>query len=214
MSELADWKVKFADLGVSVRLPRNVSGQKHRIERAAAELFARHGFGSVGVAELCAATDMGRGALYYHIKSKESILFDIAAGYMRTLNAGAAQILQADLEPDIMIRALSRLFLRVMFEDRNAMTVCFRELHSCAADKQTVIRDLHRDYQRFWENAIQAGVDAGRFRSISKVQLKGLLGMYFYSFLWVNPFQSMSADQIADEFADIVLAALTPRRTA
>ncbi|HVL08618.1 MAG TPA: TetR/AcrR family transcriptional regulator [Burkholderiaceae bacterium] len=212
MSELADWKVKFADLGVSVRLPRNVSGQKLRIERAAAELFARHGFGSVGVAELCAATDMGRGALYYHIKSKDSILFDIAAGYMRTLNAGAAQILQAGLEPNIMIRALSRLFLRVMFEDRNAMTVCFRELHSCTAEKQTAIRDLHRDYQQFWEKAIQAGVDAGSFRGVSKVQLKGLLGMYFYSFLWVNPFQSLSADQIADEFADIVLSALTPRR--
>ena len=213
MGEAVDWKIKFPDLGVSVRLPKNVSGQKYRIERTAAGLFARHGFGSVGVADLCAATDMGRGALYYHIKSKESVLFDIAAGYMRTLNAGAAQILEAGVEPDVVIRALSRLFMHVMFEDRNEMTVCFRELHSCSAEKQTEIRALHRDYQRFWEKAIQRGVDSGRFRSISSVQLKGLLGMYFYSFLWVNPFQSKSADEIADEFAEIVLSALRPRGT-
>ena len=211
MNEAVDWKVKFPDLGVSVRLPRNISGQKYRIERAAAGLFARHGYGSVGVADLCAATDMGRGALYYHIKSKESVLFEIAAGYMRTLNAGAAQILEAGVEPDVAIRALSRLFLRVMFEDRNEMTVCFRELHSCSVEKQAEIRELHRDYQRFWEKAIQSGVDSGRFRNISKVELKGLLGMYFYSFIWVNPFQSMSADQIADGFSEIVFSALTPR---
>ena len=37
--------------------------------------------------------------------------------------------------------------------------------------------------------------------------------MYFYSFLWVNPFQSKSADEIADEFAEIVLSALSPRGT-
>jgi AcrR family transcriptional regulator len=208
MNGAVEWKIKFPDLGVSVRLPRNTSGQKYRIERNAAALFARHGYGSVGIAELCAATDLGRGALYHHIKSKESVLFEIAAGYMRTLNSGAAQIVEAKLAPEATIRALSRLFLRVMFEDRNEMTVCFRELHACSADGQAEIRELHRDYQRFWERAIQSGVDQGRFCSISKVQLKGLLGMYFYSFLWVNPYQVLSADQIADGFSEIVLSAL------
>lgn len=208
MNGTVERMVKFPDLGVSVRLPKNTSGQKYRIERAAAELFARHGYGSVGIAELCEATDLGRGALYHHIKSKESVLFEIAAGYMRTLNSGAAQIVEAELAPEVMIRAMSRLFLRVMFEDRNEMTVCFRELHACSADRQADIRELHREYQRYWERAIQRGVDLGRFRSISKVQLKGLLGMFFYSFLWVNPYQALSADQIADGFSDIVLSAL------
>lgn len=212
MSDAVEWKVRFPDLGVSVRLPRNTSGQKYRIERAAAALFARHGFGSVGIAELCAATDLGRGALYHHIKCKESVLFEIAAGYMRTLNSGASQILEAGLAPETTIRALSRIFLRVMFEDRNEMTVCFRELHACSVDRQAEIRELHRDYQRYWEVAIQTGVDLGRFCSISKVQLKGLLGMYFYSFLWVNPYQALSADQIADGLVDIALSALAVGR--
>lgn len=210
-SEAIDWRIRFPDLGLTVCLPRYISGQKYRIERAAAELFARHGFGSVGITELCNATDLGRGALYYHIKSKERILVDIASRYMRTLNTGTAQILDADINPDLKIQAMSRLFLRVMFEDRNEMTVCFRELHSCSSENQTQIRNLHREYQQSWEGVIQLGVASGRFRSISKVQIKGLLGMYFYSFLWVNPFDSMSADKIADGVADIVLSTLQPR---
>ncbi|MCK8517195.1 TetR/AcrR family transcriptional regulator [Methylonatrum kenyense] len=209
MAQNADWTVKFPDLGVNVNLPRETSGQKQRIERAAAELFARHGYGSVGVAELCDATGMGRGTLYYHIKNKECVLFNIATGYMRRLNEGAAQILEKDLEPETAIRALSRLFMRVMFDDRNEMTVCFRELHSCTPENQVEIHDLHREYQDFWLKVIRKGVDQGRFREISKVKLKGLLGMYFYSFLWVNPFGSNSADQIAEEFSQLVVSSLS-----
>nr|WP_282571460.1 TetR/AcrR family transcriptional regulator [Methylonatrum kenyense] len=189
-------------------MSRPTPGQKSRIRRAAAELFARNGFGSVGVAELCDATHLGRGALYYHIKSKEQILFDIATGYMQQMNEGTSQILEADVEPEVAIRAMSRLFMRIMFEDRNEMTVCFRELHSCSPENQSEIRRLHRDYQVYWENVIRKGVELGRFRGLSKVQLQGILGMYFYSFLWVNPFGAMSADQIADEFSEIVISAL------
>lgn len=190
---------------------RSAGQQKAFIHKVCAELFARNGYGSVGVAELCSAVGLGRGAFYYHVNSKEDILLDISVGYMQRLCAEAEETVAQNLPVDELIRRLSDLFLQTMFEHRSEMTVCFRELHLLSPENQRKVINLHRDYEALWRSVILRGIAEGAFREIHTIDLKALMGMYFYSFLWVKPQGSATASDIAARFSALVLEAIRKR---
>ena len=80
--------------------------QYERIQKIAADLFATRGYRAVGVAEIGEAVGLGRGALYYHISSKEDLLFNIAVRYIEDLVVAGRELAclrarsqKADLHP-------------------------------------------------------------------------------------------------------------------
>lgn len=186
------------------------------IMATAAELFAEKGYGSVGIAEVGDAAGFGKGALYHHIGSKEALLFDIMTTYMIDLISHAQEILNTVTSPTARIQALSRSFMRIMFSSRSEMTVCFREVHSLGEERRKDVISLHSRYQEVWTGVFVQAHQGGGLE-ISRTEGKALLGMYFYSFLWVKRSDEASLDAIADAFSGIVLRALgldgAPRTT-
>ncbi|HEV7534001.1 MAG TPA: helix-turn-helix domain-containing protein, partial [Acidimicrobiia bacterium] len=57
--------------------PEVAQATKARIHRAALELFADKGFHGTGVAEIGERARVQRGALYFHIGSKEELLWEV-----------------------------------------------------------------------------------------------------------------------------------------
>ena len=96
-----------------------VSETKLSIMSSAARLFAERGYGSVGISEVGDTVGFGKGALYYHIKSKEDLLYDIMTLYMRDLIQGALEIEAKSQSAQGRIRALSRSFMDTIFNHRN-----------------------------------------------------------------------------------------------
>ena len=195
------------DTGDALKLDE-ISATKRRIMTLAAELFAEKGYGSVGISEVGEAAGFGKGALYYHIGSKEDLLFEIMTDYMVELNAAAHEILETVRGSRERIVALSRSFMSIMFRSRSEMIVCFREVHALGLDKRKAVLSMHSEYQDIWIRALKDGEAAGDFRPVPKVEIKALLGMYFYSFLWVRADGPVSLKAIADSFASIVLKAV------
>ena len=103
--------------------------------------------------------------------------------------------------------------MRTIADNLSELTVCFREAESLTGDRHTAVARLHSDYQSLWAKALDDGYQRGEFRRLPHVALKGLLGMYFYSFLWLNPTGQNSAEDIADIFAEIVKRAAAPDRS-
>jgi TetR/AcrR family transcriptional regulator, cholesterol catabolism regulator len=187
------------------RTQDDISATKRRIMTLAAELFAEKGYGSVGISEVGEAAGFGKGALYYHIGSKEDLLFEIMTDYMVDLIGAAELIMKTVPESRGRIVELSRSFMSIMFKSRSEMTVCFREVHALGDEKRKGVLAMHAEYQDICIRALKAGEAAGDFRPIPKVEIKALLGMYFYSFLWVKADGPVSLRAIADSFASIVL---------
>lgn len=191
----------------ALRAEADLSPTKRRVMHVAATLFAEKGYGSVGISEVGDAAELGKGALYYHIRSKEDLLFDIMTLYMMDLVAGASEVLDGTPGAEDRVRALSAGLIQTVFHARAEMTVCFREVHSLGEEKRSNVLKLHGDYQRIWSKVLAEGVDEGVFRPLSRVEINGLLGMYFYAFLWVRPNGKETPDQVAGAFSDIVLRA-------
>lgn len=184
---------------------RKPSPTRLKVLQVAASLFADRGYSGVGVNEIGEATGLGRGALYYHISSKEDLLYDITTAYMSDLIADGTAIAESEADPVVRVQKLSRALMMTISEHLSEMTVCFRELHALTAERRLVVTGLHGAYQGLWASALADGVAKGVFKPTPSVVLKGLLGMYFYSFLWLVPRGAQNAAEIGDHFASVVL---------
>ena len=57
-----------------------------------ARVFAQRGYHATGITELCAANDLGKGALYHYIGSKEELLAAIHDRVMDEVMLGADRV--------------------------------------------------------------------------------------------------------------------------
>jgi AcrR family transcriptional regulator len=182
--------------------------RKEEIRRIAAELFARHGYHATGIVELGEAVGLGKGALYHHIGTKEQLLSDIInAGAIRAVEHAEA-LLSTQMSAEEKVRELSRSMMEGMVDDLPTWTVFYRESHMLSGKlsrEATVWRDR---YEEVWTAIIRQGVEAGEFREIDPLAIKGILGMHNYAPVWVSPNGPRTADEISEIFCDLFLAGL------
>ena len=79
-----------------------------------APVFARRGYHATGIMELCAANDLGKGALYHYIGSKEELLAAIHDRVMDEVMRGADRVAQAGGTPSRQLAMLGDELLDVI----------------------------------------------------------------------------------------------------
>ena len=182
--------------------------QKQRIRRKAAELFAKQGYEATGIQELCDAVGLGRGALYHHIGTKEQLLYDIVnAGAVRAVEHAEA-LLSTQLTAEQKVRELSRVVMEAIVDDLPTWTVFYRESHMLSGELRREAMAWRHRFEDVWRAVIREGVEAGEFREIDPLAIKGILGMHNYAPMWISPQGPRSADEISEVFCDLFLAGL------
>jgi len=184
------------------------ASSKERIIQTAAALFAERGYHAVGVSDICEAVGLSRGTLYHHIRSKEDILEEICGNYMSQLGVLARQTVKEESEPEAQLERLGRDLLDIIARHKAELTVCFREIQSLTGERRERVLALHADYERIWADVLKAGAKTGQFLPYSKTRLKGLLGMYYYSYIWIRPDRPAMIEESTIELNDIVLKAV------
>src|ERR1044072_2789426 len=89
------------------RAPR-APGRRERILAAAAELAARRGFHTVGMADIGAEAGIVGSGIYRHFGSKEAILVALLDRVMARLQDGAARIIAESPDARAALSALVR----------------------------------------------------------------------------------------------------------
>lgn len=180
---------------------------KERIIKAAAELFADRGYHAVGMTDLQQAVNLGRGSLYHHINSKEELLFDIVKVYIYEL-AQEAEEAKKIKDPIERLRALGTGLVEKIATHQAELTVCFREVQSLTESRHKEVLDLHAKYEKTWKETYVDGANKGVFREYDGIILKGLLGMFYYSYLWIKPGGKVDTKTIAAHLNDLSLRML------
>lgn len=188
-----------------------LSVNRDRILAGAASLFARKGFHAVGMSELCTALGLSRGAFYHYFPSKENLLEEICRRYMAEL-LHKAKLARAELaDPELRLQRLGAELVETIAGHRDELAVCFRETLSLGEDKRKAVLALHAGYEKIWKETLVEGEKSGVFPPYSRSRLKALLGMYYYSYLWMEPASPSSMHQAREAFASILLAASAVR---
>ncbi|AHG65662.1 TetR/AcrR family transcriptional regulator [Advenella mimigardefordensis] len=186
------------------------SGQtlQQRILKTAAQLFATHGFHAVGMQALCDALQISRGAFYHHFRSKDDVLDDICTRYMTELVHKGLQTLRDESDPERCLQRLGQDLLEVIATNLPELTVCFREIQSLGIERRQKVIALHRKYESLWKETVERGAQTGVLLPYSRTRMKAVLGMYYYSYLWLNPARADELAGAIESFNDITLKGL------
>lgn len=186
--------------------PRRVRLTQKAIVAAAAELFARNGFGATSLDDIAERLGATKGALYYHIKNKEDILRQIYLMVLTASEEPLAEIVAAPLPPaEKLARAISH-HVSVAANRSPAMTVFYREHPHLTGPFAREIVLRKKVYERYFEQIIEEGQTAGVFsRAIdAKIATFGLLGMCNWLSQWYQPGGPYTHQQIAAMFVRMI----------
>ncbi len=179
-----------------------------RILSAAARLFAERGYHAVGMTEIQDAVALKRGALYHHIRSKEDLLYDISRQYISELLLRGQHVMKDVRDPRERVRVLGRDLILKIASHQAELIVCFREVHALGEERYADVMKSHVKYEKLWRDTFAEGSDIGCFRPFDSIVLKGMLGMYFYSYLWIRPGGPQGPSAIADRLNELALRML------
>ncbi|MFC4946490.1 TetR/AcrR family transcriptional regulator [Pseudonocardia sp. GCM10023141] len=128
--------------------------RRERILTAAAELAARRGFHTVGMADIGAEAGIVGSGIYRHFDSKEAILIALLDQIMARLQAGAEAVLATGADERASLSALIRDHIRVAIQDRDVLAVYHREIHNLPDDERRRLRRLQRHYLEDWVHVL------------------------------------------------------------
>ncbi len=175
-----------------------------------APVFARHGYHATGIMELCAANDLGKGALYHYIGSKEELLAAIHDRVMDEVMLGADRVAEVGGTPSQQLAMLGEELLDVIHRYPDHVWVFLHEFPALTGDRAAQFRERRRRYEHRVEAVLQAGVDAGEFRDLDpKLTTMAWLGMHNYTYLWLKAGGRLSARDVAKPFAEIIMRGIT-----
>jgi AcrR family transcriptional regulator len=188
--------------------PRRAKWQARReeiIDRSA-PVFARRGYHATGIMELCAANDLGKGALYHYIGSKEELLAAIHDRVMDEVMAGADRVADAGGSPSAQLANLGEELLDVIHRYPDHVWVFLHEFPALTGERAAQFRDRRRQYEQRVEAVLRAGVDSGEFRELEpRLTTMAWLGMHNYTYLWLKAGGRLSARDVAKPFAEIFM---------
>jgi AcrR family transcriptional regulator len=180
--------------------------RRQAIVDTSAHVFAQRGYHATGITELCTANDLGKGALYHYIGSKEALLAAIHDRVMDEVMAGADRVAEAGGSPSVQLARHGDELLDVIHRYPDHVWVFLHEFPALTGERAEKFRGRRREYERRLEAVLQAGVDSGEFRQLEpRLTALSWLGMHNYTYLWLKPGGPLSARDVAKPFAEIFM---------
>jgi AcrR family transcriptional regulator len=184
----------------------NWQTRRDAIVDTSARVFAQQGYHATGIAELCTANQLGKGALYHYIGSKEELLAAIHDRVMDEVMNGAERVAAAGGTPSEQLGMLGDELLDVIHRYPEHVWVFLHEFPALTGDRAEQFRKRRQAYERRVEAVLKAGVESGEFRKIDPwLTARAWLGMHNYTYLWLKPGGRLSARSVAKPFAEIFM---------
>ena len=179
-----------------------VRSRREQILAVAAQLFAKHGFHGVSIADLGAAVGVSGPALYRHFPGKEALLAELLVGISEHLLAGGQERAAASDDPREVLAALVEFQAAFALREPELIVVQDRDLANLPPAARRRVRLLQRTYVEIWVDTLRR-VHPGLTAEEARVAAHGAFGL-----LNSTPHTGRSADTAA-LLQRMALAALT-----
>jgi AcrR family transcriptional regulator len=186
--------------------------------RIAIDCFAVHGYQGTTIDMIARAAGMTKGALYYHFRDKEALLFeavrDRVADFEHRVVAGVTPV-------EDSVRALrgiadSCLFVATRNNHRRFLLTLMVEAIDSNAELATQFREMMQRFRGFVAAIIRGGQKRGIFRFdvepqvAAKAYIAGIMGAEIQ---YYQDSEDVSLDEVMGCVIDQTLAWLAPRGT-
>ena len=152
------------------------TGRREQILAVAAQLFARHGFHGVSIADLGAAVGVSGPALYRHFPSKEALLEEMLAGISEHLLAGGQTRAASSDDPRAVLEALVDFQVDFALREPELIVVQDRDLANLPAQARRRVRRLQRTYVEIWADTLRR-ISPGLPADAARIAAHGAFGL-------------------------------------
>jgi AcrR family transcriptional regulator len=183
------------------------------ILKSAAVAFRKLGYHGATVEQIAATLHMKKGNLYYYYRNKEEILFACHQYSLDRVIELLEEIDRSDAPADEKLRRLINAFVHTILDELHG-TALFLNLEALSpAHLRTVIARRDR-FDHGMRQIIADGVRTGAFGpSDPKLVSFAILGAVNWIPRWFKPDGPASSQEIADRFADFLIAGLQGSRS-
>jgi AcrR family transcriptional regulator len=184
-----------------------------RLLQTAAELFWEKGFAGTSTRELSERLGIQKASLYYHIRSKDDLLFDIS---IRSLDEIQQAVMSAvaSASSEGRLRAMVHAHLVTALTARDMHATMLTEMRAMSADRRVAVLARRDTYERTIVEIIKAEQEAGRLRAdLNAHSLSlALLNLLNWTIFWYRPDGQQTIAELADFFCDIYLYGVSTER--
>jgi len=181
---------------------------RDRITDVAIELFSTVGYHATSVAEIGERTGLTPAALYYHMKSKEDLLWEILKNYTEKALDGAQTVLDKDMNPIDKLGLLIDRHVQIIVRHRREVLIQVRDADALTVEHHGDLQAMRQKVQRCWDDVLEEGYRAGCLARSNRIVANGLLGMLNSVPQWYLPERGQSVDSIARELRAMVIDGL------
>ena len=172
--------------------------RKQEIIDAAAQIFAQRGYAGVGVQELCREVDLGKGALYYYIGSKEDLLVEIQNRVLGPLLDSAVEVQVLDATPLVKLRLLSQSLLDIILDRLDHVWVYEHDYRLLTGDNRKRFKQRRREF----EDIVTAFLkDASKSEVLHiddlKLAMYQFLNLHNHTYQWAHESMEWSASDLS-----------------
>lgn len=178
--------------------------QKDRINNildAATCLFCEKGYANVTVQEIADRAGLNKATLYYHMESKEELLFSIFDTICALLIRKFKEVMKKPTSPTQKLEEIIHAYLASLTENPQAFRVFVSEGRELRGEHQ---KHIHKECNliiRMVEEILHEGVNKGVFRlADTSITALAVLGMCNWAAHWLPSHPEISVDQVSQTF--------------
>jgi AcrR family transcriptional regulator len=181
------------------------------ILRSFTEMVAERGYDEVSVRDVAEALGISKGTVLHHFRSKEALLEQLNAEYMRRRLAEANDFLAGFGDPVDQLQLIVYQLMLSQQDDRAATVAFSREIVRSASEEiMDEVRAMRDEYSTMVIEVIERGIAAGTFTDRdSHLSALQIFGMCNWAWTWFEPGGPQSATEIAHQFCSNLIEGLT-----
>jgi AcrR family transcriptional regulator len=190
---------------------------RNRIIEAANMLFSKHGYDSTGVAEICEAAGVSKGAFYHHFPSKQALFLAEMETWLSGVNQIFSQTRQQARDVPTALMQMAELAGGI-FQNADVRSSILLEFWVQAYRDPLIWQKAiapYRRYQSYFAEMIQEGIDQGSLRPVDAHLSSRTLVSLAFGLLMQALFDPTSTDWQAEarESVELVLEGIARRES-
>lgn len=182
------------------------------ILKCAAKVFREKGYHAASVRDIAREVGLQEGSLYYHIASKEDLLFQIMYEGVSSLVTAMEGIYHSALPPTQKFTKAIRYLITSLADNLDAMIVVLRERGALSPEHRSAYIAKRDRFEELFQRIVGEGVEKGEFVCPDvKMATFAILAACNGMVEWYSPRGSLSPSGIADRFLVLFFDGLLPR---
>jgi AcrR family transcriptional regulator len=176
------------------------------IMSVSARLFCEKGYTATTMDDIAAELFITKPALYYYIRTKHDLLYEICESAINRLMDGVEELKASNADPERRLGDLVKLHVNMFSEHGDIINVYLADESELPPEKREYIRSRSREYESIYREVVQQAIDDGTFRDLDvRMAVRAISGMCNWLSDWYRPDGKMTADEIAEVFLDLIL---------